>query len=294
MTTTAVSRLSRLPLVRRAALNALWLARGIDITCRHPWAEGAPMRLNLFRHKGYWFHGRRREASTMAAFARLLRPGMVAFDVGAHVGWVAAQFAQLVGPRGHVLAFEPGANNLGYLRRNLQRFAQARIIEAAVGAAPGEAELFEESLTGQNNALDAPYHRLAANAALNPADPGIVARTVAVTTLDAVAAETGLDPDLVKIDVEGFEYPVLSGAVSILERCHPVLMVEVTRDSAAIAGLLGRLDYRLFQVTPDAIVPVRPGSALNFNVFAWPSGRDPAPLLAAHAGTAGDEPRHLG
>jgi len=289
VSTSAVSRIARLPGLRPLALRALWLARGIDITRPHPWAGGAPMRLNLFRHKGYWFHGRRREASTMEAFARLLRPGMVAFDVGAHVGWVAAQFAHLVGPAGRVVAFEPGSNNLDYLRRNLSRFAQATIIEDAVGAAPGEAELFEEALTGQNNALDAPYHRLDANAAMNPADPGIVARPVRVTTLDAVAAATGLSPDLVKIDVEGFEWPVLQGALSLLERARPVLMVEVTRDSAAIKALLDGLGYRLFQVRPQAILPLPTDSVMNFNVFALPQERDPAPLLAP-----GDEPRGLG
>lgn len=287
MSTSAVSRLSRLPGLRPLALRALWLGRGIDITRPHPWAGGAPMRLNLFRHKGYWFHGQRREASTMAAFARLLRPGMVAFDVGAHVGWVAAQFAHLVGPDGRVVAFEPGSNNLTYLRRNLAAFAQATIIEAAVGAEPGEADLFEESLTGQNNALDAPYHRLEANAAMNPADPSIVARPVRVTTLDEVAARSGLCPHLVKIDVEGFELKVLQGAQATLERARPMLMVEVTRDSAAIRTLLQGLGYRLFQVRADAILPLSGDSAMNFNVFALPQGRDPAPLLAPGDGPGG-------
>lgn len=288
MSTTSASRLSRLPGLRPLALRALWLGRFIDITRPHPWAGGVPMRLNLFRHKGYWFHGRRREASTMEAFARLLRPGMVAFDVGAHVGWIAAQFAHLVGPEGQVVAFEPGSNNLGYLRRNLAGFGQAAIIDQAVGAAAGEADLFEESLTGQNNALDAPYHRLAANRAMNPAEVAIQVRRVRVTTLDAVAAELGRLPDLVKIDVEGHELAVLRGAQQVLERARPVLMVEVTQDSAAIGALLDRLGYRLFQVQADRIAPLSPGSAMNFNVFALPPGRAAATLRAA-----GDAPCDL-
>jgi FkbM family methyltransferase len=287
--TSSVARLSRQPLLRRAALNLLWLGRGIDITVRHPWAGGAPMRVNLFRHKGFWFHPRRREATTMAAFARILRPGMVAFDVGAHIGWVAVQFAHLVGQGGRVLAFEPGSNNLGYLRRNLARFPHALLIDSAVGAEVGEAELFEENLTGQNNALQAPYHRLAANAALNPADPAIVARRVPVTTLDQAAAAVGIDPHLVKIDVEGFELPVLQGAAALLARARPVLMVEVTRDQAAIAALLRGAGYRLFQASPLGIAPVTDEAAMNFNIFAWPVERDPAPLLAP-----GDESPGLG
>jgi FkbM family methyltransferase len=273
------ARLARVPGLRRLALSALWLARGVDITIGHPWANRAPVRLNLFRHKGFWFHGRRREAATMAAFARLVRPGDTVFDVGAHIGWISLQFAHLVGPRGHVVAFEPGANNLPYLLRNLGKHPQAWVVEAAAGAAPGEADLFEESLTGQNNALEAPYHRLAANAALNPADAAVLPRRVRVTTLDAVAAETGSSPALVKIDVEGFELPVLHGAQKLLAEARPVLMLEITRDADAIGTLLADAGYTLFQVTPAGIRPADP-EQLAFNVFAWPAGRDPAPLLA--------------
>lgn len=274
------ARLSRIPPLRRLALSALWLARGVDIPLPHPWAPGTCMRVNLFRHKGYWFQRRAREATTMGAFGRLLRPGDTAFDVGAHIGWVSAQFAHLVGPTGRVLAFEPGANNLPYLRRNLRNTPQARIIEAAVGAEAGEAALYEESLTGQNNALAAPYRRLGANAALNPAALAITPRTVPVTTLDLAAAEHG-DPALVKIDVEGFELPVLQGAAGLLARARPVLMIEVTQDQAAIAALLAPLGYRLFQVDGAAIRPLSDPARMNFNVFAWPPARDPAPLLAA-------------
>lgn len=269
-----LSRLARIRPLRRVALSGLYLLRGIDLPVRHPWAGGAVARVNAFRHKGFWFHRRTREAATMQAFTQLLPAGGTAFDVGAHIGWVSMQFAHLVGPNGRVLAFEPGANNLPYLRRNLSRFANATIIEAAVGAEPGEAQLFEESLTGQNNALGAPYHRLAANAALNPAASRPTPRRVAVTTLDAVVAETGLAPGLVKIDVEGHELPVLQGAAGMLEAHQPVLMVEVTRDQAAIAALLGGLGYRLFAAGPAGIAPVSRPEAMSFNVFALPPGRE--------------------
>ena len=49
-------------------------------------------------------------------------------------------------------------------------------------------------------------------------------------TLDAFVADVGVKPDFVKIDVEGFEYSVLTGASSLLRDKRPMLMIEI-RDS---------------------------------------------------------------
>lgn len=266
--------------MRRLVLRLLWLGRFIDLPVRHPWATGQRMTLNLFRHKGYWFHGRAREASAMALFKTLLRPGMVAFDVGAHVGWIAVWLAHLVGPTGRVVAFEPGANNLPYLRRNLAGLPQVTLVESAVGRADGEATLFEESLTGQNNSLGAPYHRLAANAALNVAAAAITQRRVTLLSLDCFAAREGLIPDLVKLDVEGHELAVLHGMQHLLRDAPLMLLLEVTRDHAAIHALLTNAGYRLFAVHTGPPVPVAAPDAMRFNTLALHPSRHQAALGA--------------
>jgi FkbM family methyltransferase len=266
--------------MRRLVLRLLWLGRFIDLTISHPWARGRRMKLNLFRHKGYWFHGRAREASTMALFEKLLRPGMVAFDVGAHVGWITVWLAQLVGPAGRVVAFEPGLNNLPYLRRNLATLPQATLVESAVGAADGQATLFEESLTGQNNALGAPYHRLAANAAQTVAVAEITERRVTLLALDSFAARENLAPDLVKLDVEGHELAVLQGMARLLHEAPPMLLLEVTQHHAAIHALLVRAGYRLFAVHAGAPVPIAAPGDMRFNTLALHPSRHHAALGA--------------
>jgi FkbM family methyltransferase len=266
--------------MRRLVLRLLWLGRFIDLSMRHPWAQGRRMKLNLFRHKGYWFHGRAREASTMALFETLLRPGMVAFDVGAHIGWIAVWLAHLVGPAGRVVAFEPGRNNLAHLRRNLKGLKQAALIESAVGAADGEATLFEESLTGQNNAVGAPYHKLAANAAQNVAAAEIITRQVPLLALDTFAARESLAPDLVKLDVEGHELAVLHGMAHLLREAPPMLVLEVTQDHTAIHALLVQAGYCLFAVHTGAPVPIAAPEAMRFNTLALHPSRHQAALGA--------------
>src|SRR5262249_41231088 len=47
------------------------------------------------------------EPAVTAAISELARPGMVALDVGADIGYYTLQLSRLVGPTGQVVAFEP-------------------------------------------------------------------------------------------------------------------------------------------------------------------------------------------
>ena len=51
---------------------------------------------------------------------------------------------------------------------------------------------------------------------------------VRMTTLDAVVKEVGLRKvNFIKIDVEGYEMNVLKGSVEILQKYHPILLMEI-------------------------------------------------------------------
>jgi hypothetical protein len=81
------------------------------------------------------------EFGTLSQFARLLRDGGVMVDIGAHVGLYSLVAARRVGRDGFVVAVEPNPNNLVRLRRNiaLNAFTNIRVVDAALGAAPGRA-----------------------------------------------------------------------------------------------------------------------------------------------------------
>jgi FkbM family methyltransferase len=49
-----------------------------------------------------------------------LRPGDVAYDIGANAGFFTLLMSRLVGPSGHVHAFEPLPLNVARLRRHLR------------------------------------------------------------------------------------------------------------------------------------------------------------------------------
>src|SRR2546428_1017603 len=65
---------------------------------------------------------------------RLVRPGWVVADVGAHIGYYTVLFADLVGPRGRVYAYEPDHANFALLYRNvrLNRYRNVFLERAAI------------------------------------------------------------------------------------------------------------------------------------------------------------------
>ncbi|MEM9351986.1 MAG: FkbM family methyltransferase [Planctomycetota bacterium] len=252
------------PLLRKVALPLLRSLNPGDITLRHHYT-GAPVRLHSFRHKGYWFHGRRREQETMEFFRRLLAPGDCVIEVGGHIGYISLYFADLVGPAGRVMVFEPGSNNIPYIRQNVASIQQIDLKEVAVSDQDGIASFFEEELTGQNNSLHADYDVFQENRHRAFASEEYSKRRVETIRLDTLLSGEGLTPDLIKIDIEGAELMALKGARETLSRACPVVMVEVTRQKAEVFAFFEGLGYQLFN---DTGVRLDRPDAMDFNVCA--------------------------
>ena len=146
-----------------------------------------------------------------AAFARrVLKPGDVAVDIGAHIGFFTMQMAAAVGADGRVYAFEPFDANADLLERSiLENAFDDRIFfrRAAVGAAPGRAALtfpVETRNSGGAYLLRDGTAPLAGN----------LTKEVPVVALDALDLRRPVS--FIKMDVEGAEPQVVRGAAKIL------------------------------------------------------------------------------
>ncbi|WAJ26172.1 FkbM family methyltransferase [Antarcticirhabdus aurantiaca] len=156
----------------------------------------------------------------------LVRPGDLAFDVGAHVGSRARALAA-AGAR--VVAIEPQPLFADYLAR---RVAGPRIavLPVALGRTPGRATLNVSRRHPTVSTLSADWIGKVREA---PGFSGVrwEGRTeVPVTTLDALIAEHGR-PAFCKIDVEGLEAEILGG----LSQPIPLLCFEILPAAADIA-----------------------------------------------------------
>ena len=186
---------------------------------------------------------------------RIVKAGDRCVDVGANFGWYTTLLAKLVGPKGHVHCFEPSPRVAEILRKNISINGlsnQVQVTQAAVGRQAGELSL----VTG--NASDSGNAHLASR--------GEVGDTVvAVVALDEILADDFGNIAWLKIDVEGFEEPVLEGASQLLQ-CSPapVLQIEVNSEALERAGssrdaILGRLralGYEFYAPRADGSIAI--------------------------------------
>lgn len=126
-------------------------------------------------------------------------------DVGANIGVFALWAASRVGAAGTVIALEPNPTAFRILNRNLGGLDQASTHAVACGDAPSTMDLHY----AHGRLSIGSFHE-------RPDRTETVA--VPVECLDDLLAELDGPVDLLEIDVEGFEAPVLRGAAKTLQR----------------------------------------------------------------------------
>jgi FkbM family methyltransferase len=179
-----------------------------------------------------------------------LRPGATVFNLGAFQGIVALMLAREVGPTGRVIAVEGNPHNFAVAQtnRDLNQADNLTILHRAVTSAPGSVN-FATELNGRIDARS----RL-----------GNV--RVQAITVDELAQRYGL-PDVVYMDIEGYELEALRGATRVLAEAgatwsiemHPELFVDGTPDD-----LLRSLSDR--RIWTAANTPS--GSGLQYSPFS--------------------------
>jgi FkbM family methyltransferase len=192
-----------------------------------------------------FFHGAFESGEIAFAASRLRRRrAPVVLDVGANIGWHALNWARAA-PAATLFAFEPSPAVARILRDNIAANGyggRVEVVETAVSNRSGRTEFFECEDTAYSSIKDTRR---------NPVRRRL---EVACTTIDAFLQERGVAPHLIKIDVEGLEHEVISGARQCLSTSDPDLLVEIYRgensntDPQATISLLQDLGYQAFVI----------------------------------------------
>lgn len=211
---------------------------------------------------------------------RLLLPGEKAIDVGANFGVYALAMARLVGPAGHVWAYEPSSETAAFLAASVREngFSQLTLEQIALSAKTGMATLALNADSELNALVETSADAFA---------PAAVEH-VRVTTLDErLVAHEWRAIAFIKLDAEGEEMNILHGGRQFFAGQSPLVQYEVKAGTALhleLAGAFAAIGYRSYRLVPGLglLVPFETDAPVDgylLNLFCCKADR--AAMLAA-------------
>jgi len=194
--------------------------------------------INLVRPAGSY------ESRVHDALTGVVKPGDVVWDVGANVGLYTELFCQWVGNRGSVVAFEPWAESCQRIRQRLPDCSWLQVENVALGQTDATGRLVTGADSVDNH-IQTEAETLDGNAASIP---------VVICRGDTVCNRLGRVPNVVKVDVEGFEEEVLRGMGDLLS-------------SPALRCLLVEVHFKKLELRGQPMAPVRIEKLLRASGF---------------------------
>lgn len=170
------------------------------------------------------------------------------FDIGAHIGLVSLPMSQQIDDSGRVYAFEPATVNRNYLNYHLKRnrIQNVDVVPVLVGAEnKNQVDFYElDDDTGMNSVV--PIQKTGNFQAVQKNQ----------VTLDTFCEAHQLKPEVIKIDVEGYEIDVLKGAQNILQRypielylsVHPAHLKKLGYELTDLTNLIDFLGYTVTEL----------------------------------------------
>jgi len=201
-----------------------------------------------------------------------LKPGFIALDIGANIGLQSVRMSQSCGDAGRVLAFEP----INYIRAKfskntvLNHCSNITLFPFALSDAKGTAEVkIDEQIWNQGTF------------SLNQSGTGNTTQQITIKVADELPEIKELSRlDLIKIDVEGFEYHVLRGLANTLKQHQPRIIFEYDVNYWAATNqkmtdcfrFLAGLNYTTYQITRVGCELVKDAAGFtDGNVFCIPN-----------------------
>jgi FkbM family methyltransferase len=197
--------------------------------------RGLKLRFNSLIQGRVYFKAYERDKQL--AFDKFLKRGDIFFDIGANIGLHSYYVSQHY-PDVRIFSFEPLKENANYIRETLtiNSITNINVIEKAVSAASGEA-FFDPSANNSTGTLS----------------DEIMKVKVSTISLDDFINQSGLFPDVIKIDVEGAESRVLEGVRVFLNKRRPVFVIELhsPEQDIKVADFLKEFNYTIFRLKSE-------------------------------------------
>ena len=180
------------------------------------------------------------EPMTVRIIKKYVKSGMTVIDIGANVGCHTVRFAKQVGASGKVIAFEPTKYAYEKLKKNVAlNMLKNTVLEKSA--------LSDKSVKKQMVQFKSSY----------PLDNKVkrAKDIISITTLDEYVSKHNVGKvDFIKLDVDGFEYKIIRGAMKTIKMNKPIIITEIgvsTLKNAGddindLIGTLSRIGYRFY------------------------------------------------
>jgi len=152
-------------------------------------------------HWSYLLYKRISDANRFKWIKENIKEGMVVLDVGANVGDYIKFLAEIVGKTGKVYAFEPDPLNFAYLKKYAGNYPNVIIENVAVGEKDGTIKLY------QSKKLNVDHQTF---------DSGESRKSIVIPCISLDSYLKDHKVDLLKIDIQGYDYIAMKGATKIL------------------------------------------------------------------------------
>ncbi len=223
------------------------------VSCTHQTFEGIKLLSTPSLVQGYEDDG------ALSFFENHIKKGQIVFDVGAYIGLSSLYFSKKVGKTGKVIAFEPNKYNQNRIQYNyslnpqfldniqLYNFGLSDVNESA------EMLLSDNIENGFASASQLVTGGCTAIPKSELESMGFFRETVKLKTLDSFVEETGIIPDVIKVDIEGAELSFLKGSVNTLKKHKPLLFIELHNVFATcfVIKLLEELNYEFHVLSEE-------------------------------------------
>ena len=151
-----------------------------------------------------------------------IKPGMICIDLGANIGYYAILEGKLVGKKGKVICIEPSPTNFSYLKKNieLQQNSNFEAFNFAIGDRDSTVKF---KVSNRSN-----WSRVISEKREVENDDQTKTIEVPMKKLDSFLRERPQPKiDLIRMDIEGFEYESFFGMVETLKKFKPTLIIEI-------------------------------------------------------------------
>jgi FkbM family methyltransferase len=230
-----------------------------------------------WRYRAYYRLGMVHEREFRALPLLVQAQNPLVLDIGGNNGQSILSIKQVL-PEARVVTFEPASRHQADLQALAAWLPDVTIRKQALGNTDREETLYWPVYNDIAMHALASLDRAEAESWLDPSriygfrqdQLELAQEGVEVRRLDGL----GLDPDVLKIDVQGTEADVIAGGIETIQRDRPVIMAEALHEGGPAHAVLEPHEYRLYSFSSGRFEPGADPGATNH--FLIPAERLPA------------------